>query len=102
MSKSLPEKVQESYLLFRDGEGWKLLHPENGPCLVVAEQEMGIAKKLTFEKMVIGDAQEGLTILSDLDEEIDSAKERLVMDGYTKQEIKKMKLRYANTVCFSY
>ena len=102
MKKSLPEKVQESYLLFRDGEGWKLLHPERGPCLVVAEQEMGIAKKLTFEKMVVGDTQEGLTILSDFDEEIDSAKEHLVMDGYEKREIKKMKLRYANTVCFSY
>jgi hypothetical protein len=102
MAKPIPEKVQESYLLFRDDEGWKLLHPERGPCLVVAEQEMGIAKKLTFEKMVIGDTQDGLTILSDFDEDIDDAKDHLVTEGYDKREIKKMKLRHANTVCFSY
>jgi hypothetical protein len=102
MSKSLPEKVSESYLLFRDDEGWKLLHPERGPCLVVAEQEMGIATALSFEKMVIGDTYNGLTILSDIDEDLETAKEQLIMDGYNKRDIKKMKLRHANTVCFSY
>lgn len=102
MKKSLPEKVQESYLLFRDDDGWKLLHPERGPCLVVAEQEMGIATALSFEKMVIGDTGGGLKILSDFDEDLDSAKVSLEVDGYDKREIKKMKLRHANTVCFSY
>ena len=102
MAKHLPEKVQESYLLFRDDEGWKLLHPERGPCLVVAEQEMGIATALSFEKMVIGDTYNGLTILSETGDNIEDAKEQLLHDGYTKQEIKKMKPRSANTVCFSY
>jgi hypothetical protein len=102
MSKPLPEKVQESYLLFRDDDGWKLLHPERGPCLVVAEQEMGIATALSFEKMVIGNVDSGVTILSDMDEEIESVKEQLIMDGYNKRDIKKMKLRHTNTVCFSY
>ena len=102
MSKSLPEKVQESYLLFRDDDGWKLLHPERGPCLVVAEQAMGIATALSFERMVIGDSYNGLTILSDLDMDIEEAREQLLHDGYNKREIKKMKLRHANTVCFSY
>lgn len=102
MKKSIPEKVQESYLLFRDDDGWKLLHPERGPCLVVAEQEMGIATALSFEKMVIGETDNGLTILSEVSESIEDAKEKLLDDGYTKQEIKKMKPRHANTVCFSY
>ena len=102
MAKPLPEKVQESYLLFRDGDGWKLLHPERGPCLVVAEQEMGIATALSFEKMVIGETHNGLTILSDVGDNIEDAREQLLHDGYTKQEIKKMKPRQANTVCFSY
>ena len=102
MSKPLPEKVQESYLLFRDDDGWKLLHPERGPCLVVAEQEMGIATALSFEKMVIGNVDSGVTILSDMDEEIESVKEQLIIDGYNKRDVKKMNLRYTNTVCFSY
>ena len=101
MAKPIPEKVQESYLLFRDDEGWKILHPERGPCLVVAEQEMGIAVTLSFEKMVIGDTGGGLTILSDVYDSIEDAKEQLLHDGYTKQEIKKMKPRQANTVLFS-
>lgn len=102
MKKSLPEKVQESYLLFRDDDGWKLLHPERGPCLVVAEQEMGIATDLSFEQMVIGATDTGLIILSEVGESIEDAKEKLLDDGYTKQEIKKMKPRHANTVCFNY
>ena len=102
MAKPLPEKVSESYLLFRDDEGWKLLHPERGPCLVVAEQEMGIATALSFEKMVIGNADNGLTILSDMDEDFESVKEQLIIDGYNKRDVKKMNPRHANTVCFSY
>ena len=73
-----------------------------GDVLVVAEQEMGIASRLTFEKMVVGDTQDGLTILCDIDEDIESTKEGLVMDGYNKREIKKMKVRHTNTVSFSY
>jgi len=103
MAKPLPEKVHESYLLLRDDEGWKLIHPELGPCLVVAEQVMGFATALSFEQMVIGDdADAGLVILSEVSESIEDAKEQLLHDGYTKQEIKKMKPRHANTVCFSY
>jgi len=102
MANAISEKVHESYLLVRDDEGWKLIHPDHGPCLVVAEQEMGIADRLTFEKMVIGDTDSGITILSDFDEDIETAKEQLIIDGYNKREIKKMKLRQVNTVCFSY
>lgn len=102
MSTSLPEKIQESYLIIRDSEGWKIMHPEKGMCLLVDDAECAAVSHLTFNNSVVGNIEGGISVLADESGSLKSVKEQLVEDGYTKKQLKEMNVRAVTTAHFTY
>lgn len=86
------EKNQESYVIFNDGNGWKLLHPETGICSLVINNE--IVEHISFDKRVIGTFRSNNMAFSS--DDIFETKKDLLSDGYSMSEIKKMKLKIVN------
>jgi len=92
------EKFRESYLIFRDDEGWKLLHPDKGIHLLGIEGDL--VDSLNFHTAITGLTQDNSRVeYSDADD-IVGAKKDLINDGYTLKDINKMKLQVSNIARF--
>ena len=88
------EKFRESYLIFRDDEGWKLLHPDKGIHLLGIEGDL--VDSLSFETAITCLTQDNSRVeCSDADDVVE-AKKDLINDGYTLKDINKMKLQVSN------
>ena len=92
------EKFRESYLIFRDDEGWKLLHPDKGIHLLGIEGDL--VDSLNFHTAITGLTQDNSRVeYSDADDVVE-AKKDLINDGYTLKDINKMKLQVSNIARF--
>ena len=92
------EKFRESYLIFRDDEGWKLLHPDKGIHLLGIEGDL--VDSLNFHTAITGLTQDNSRVeYSDADDIVE-AKKDLINDGYTLKDINKMKLQVSNIARF--
>jgi hypothetical protein len=86
----------ECFLVFKTPQGWVMMHPEHGECLIQADPpgrgEMWIAKDLIVDDAFVATSLEsGDTYVIDSDaDSIDEVKSNLLDDGYKKREIKKM------------
>ena len=88
------DKHHESYLIFRDDEVLKLLHPNKGIHLLVIEGDL--VDSLNFHTAITGLAQDNRRVeYSDADDVVE-AKKDLIIDGYTLEEIGIMKLQVSN------
>ena len=88
------DKHHESYLIFRDDEGWTLLHPNKGIHLLGIEGDL--VDSLNFHTAITGLAQDNRRVeYSDADDVVE-AKKDLIIDGYTLEEIGIMKLQVSN------
>ena len=89
-----------SYLLIRDEHGFKIHHPEYGPCLLT-NYDGGIIENFYFESAIVGEHPErGSVEVWGEGDSIGDAVEDLKNDGYKTTEIKKMKIRVAKVVTF--
>jgi hypothetical protein len=95
VKKQISPKVYENYMLFRDDEGWKIMHPLHGAILLTTEVADGptILRKLEIEQAVLYSTNDGFTeVLTDC-ESVDQALEIFEDDGYSKGDITKMNPR---------
>ncbi len=89
-----------SYLLIRDEHGFKIHHPEYGPCLLT-NYDGEIIENVYFESAVVGDHPErGSVEVWGEGDSVDSVTEDLKIDGYKTTQIKKMKLRVEKVATF--
>ena len=100
--KKNQQKIHENYMLIRDDEGWKIIHPHHGAVLLGSESYDGfcIPQTLKFDDVVLYSEKRGhpgvLPEASDLDE----ALEQLEDDGYSKKDISAMSLRQDKIALF--
>jgi len=89
-----------SYLLIKDEHGFKIHHPEYGPCLLT-NYDGEIIENVYFESAIVGDhpVRGGVEIWGEGDS-VKSAIEDLKIDGYKTSQIKKMKLRVEKVATF--
>jgi hypothetical protein len=100
MAKKKEKIATESYLLIKDGDGFKVLHPNYGPCLLT-NYDGEIIQGIFFETAVVGEHPErGSTEIWGEGGSIGETAEDLKNDGYTSKEVKKMKLHVEMVATF--
>lgn len=84
----------ESYLLIKDANGFKVLHPVHGSCRLVDVDGNAISG-IDFSRAIVGDhpADSQLTEVWGEGEDLTGTIDALKSDGYTSKEIKKLRLR---------
>lgn len=101
MKKQNPS-IHENYMLIRDDEGWKILHPVHGAILVGTVEYDGfcLPKSLKVEKAVVYNDELGeIGVLDEVDD-ITDALDLLESDGHTKGDIAKMNPRVEKIATF--
>lgn len=89
MSDSKPEEsFDESYLLLKTKNGWRVLHPDHGMCILVSHD--GVAE-IDFSKAVTFNSNGKREIIAHADS-LEEAKEILKENGCRKSEIRKAEL----------
>ena len=94
--------VHENYMLIRDDEGWKIIHPQHGSILLGSETYDGlcIPRSLKFENAVVYNDELGdIGILNDV-ETVEDALDQLECDGHSKSDIMKMNPRREKVALF--
>jgi len=98
--KALNAVTPESYLLIKDEHGFKILHPEYGPCLVT-NFDGDLISRIDFSDAIVGEhPQRGTAEVWGEGNSVDDAIYDLKEDGYTPAQIKKMNLRTEKVATF--
>lgn len=94
--------VHENYMLVRDDDGWKIIHPSHGSILVGTVEYDGfcLPKSLKVENAVVYNDELGdIGVLEDVDS-VDAAIELLESDGHDSRDIAKMNPRVEKIATF--
>ena len=98
--KALNAVTPESYLLIKDEHGFKVLHPEYGPCLLT-NWDGDLVDRIDFSNAIVGEHPErGTAEVWGEGSSVEDAIYDLKSDGYTPAQIKKMKLRTEKVATF--